>query len=63
MPSKPAPPPLSGLEICLHSMSIEQAHGILEKYLADHPERWDKGISQLADEAFDDACEKRAKNP
>ena len=52
---------------CPHGLFLTinygQAHAILDKYVADHPESWDKPIGQLAEEAFIDACEKRAKNP
>jgi hypothetical protein len=40
-----------------------QLMAVLDKYIADHPERWDKPIIELAEEAFIEACEKRAKNP
>jgi hypothetical protein len=40
-----------------------QMLAILDKYVADHPESWDKPIRELAEEAFIDACEKRAKKP
>jgi len=43
--------------------TIYQMTVILDKYIADHPERWDKEIGQLAEEAFIDACEKRVKKP
>jgi len=43
--------------------TYEQAMAVLDKYIADHPERWDKEIGQLAEAAFIEACEKRAKNP
>jgi hypothetical protein len=40
-----------------------QVMAILDKYIDDHPERWDKPVRELAQEAFIDACEKRAKKP
>jgi len=40
-----------------------QTMAILDKYIDDHPERWDKPIANLAEEAFIDACDKRAKRP
>jgi len=45
------------------ALTYTQMTAILDKYIADHPERWDKPIGDLAEEAFIDACEKRAKNP
>lgn len=47
----------------LRTINFGQAYAILDKYIADHPERWDKPVRELAEEAFIDACEKRAKNP
>jgi hypothetical protein len=43
--------------------TLGQLTAILDKYIADHPETWDKQIGELAEEAFIDACEKRAKKP
>jgi hypothetical protein len=43
-------------------VTIPQMMAILDKYLADHPESWDKPIRELAEHAFIEACEKRAKN-
>ena len=51
------------LQKCLRTLTFGQAHAILDKYVTDHPERWDKQMADLAEEAFIDACEKRAKNP
>ena len=44
------------LERCLSSLTVGQARAILDKYVADRPERWDKQIMDLAEEAFIDAC-------
>jgi hypothetical protein len=44
-------------------INIVQMLAILDRYVADHPERWDKEVGDLAEEAFIEACEKRAKNP
>jgi hypothetical protein len=44
-------------------VTIPQMMAILDKYIADHPESWDKPIRELAEHAFIDACDKRAKNP
>jgi hypothetical protein len=46
-----------------NTIDFGQGRAILDKYLADHPERWDKPIHDLAEEAFIEACEKRAKKP
>jgi hypothetical protein len=43
--------------------TVGQMTAILDKYIADHPEKWDKPVRELAEEAFIEACEKRAKNP
>jgi len=61
--AEPTPPVPNPLYNCLASLTIGQAGAILDKYVADHPERWDKQIMDLAEEAFNDACAKRAKNP
>ncbi len=55
---------LSGM-LCLGSGTVTngQMAAILDKYIADHPESWDKPLSDLAKNAFIDACEKRAKKP
>lgn len=42
----------------LRTINFGQAYAILDKYIADHPERWDKDMNVLAEEAFIDACEK-----
>jgi hypothetical protein len=47
----------------LYTIDFGQGKAILDKYLTDHPERWDKFIGDLAEEALIEACEKRAKNP
>jgi hypothetical protein len=47
----------------LRTINFGQAYAILDKYIADHPERWDKQMAVLTEEAFIEACEKRAKNP
>jgi hypothetical protein len=44
---------------CLHTFSYGQTEAILDKYVADHPERWDNAIEYLAEDAFIDACEKK----
>lgn len=51
--------------ICFISPEITkgQETAILDKYIADHPEKWDEALIDLAEEAFLDACEKRAKKP
>ena len=43
---------------CLSTMSFEQAQAILDKYVADHPDVWQKAFFQLAAEAFLQVCEK-----
>jgi hypothetical protein len=45
------------------TLNLVQMEAIFDKYIADHPERWDKQIGDLAEEALIEACEKRAKNP
>ena len=45
------------------SHTYEQLPAIVVKYIEDHPERWDKPLKDLTEDAFIDACEKRAKNP
>jgi hypothetical protein len=62
-PIKMTTPIGDNLESCLSSFTVGQAVGILDKYVADHPERWDKQVMDLAEQAFLDACEKRAKRP
>jgi hypothetical protein len=44
---------------CLVTFSNGQDEAILDKYIADHPERWDNAIEDLAEQAFVDACEKK----
>jgi hypothetical protein len=40
-------------------MTAGQLVAILDKYVADHPEKWNKGISVLYLEALNKACADR----
>lgn len=60
--AKPTGEPFCPADL-LYTIDFGQGKAILDKYLTDHPERWDKFIGDLAEEALVEACEKRAKNP
>ena len=44
---------------CVGEMSNIQTAAIVDKYLKDHPELWDKPIYRLIDEAITKACSLR----
>lgn len=47
---------------CLNPMSVGQMVAVLDRYVATHPEVWDKAISTLALDALNEACSKRMPN-
>jgi hypothetical protein len=44
---------------CIGGMTYGQLEAILDKYLADHPERWDHTIATITVDALANACAKR----
>ena len=44
------------LHECTHGMSIGQLSGVLEKYVRDHPERWNYPIAVLAVQSMRSVC-------
>ncbi len=50
---------LTGLFRCLDGMTYGQVQAILDKYLADHPEEWDRTIATITINALANACAKR----
>jgi len=45
--------------VCMGNMNISQVVAIMDKYVADHPEKWDKGINELFGAAITQACAER----
>ncbi len=44
---------------CLTKMTMGQMVAIIDKFVKDHPERWNKRIGSLADSALAEACTKQ----
>lgn len=48
---------------CLKGKPVSQLHAIFEKYLAEHPERWDEYANALLYNALVDVCGKFYRLP
>jgi hypothetical protein len=59
-PTVPAPVKKAAQTVlCMKDMSYGQMQTIMDKYVADHPEKWKTGINELFGKAITKACDAR----